>query len=208
MNPNPLQKIDSTLDFLYEELSWAYLFYFTAKALNQANQRGKMLFRNYLFASAYKATLNEAVLVLSKLVISDKDSISFEYLFNLIDQASDLFPHASKATVQSALNQHRNQLNSHQPLISQIISQRDKRLAHADRDLINQPEKMAAEPMILMDEVERCLKDLLAILSTYNNYLRQADYGLSVIQENAQRDVDYVVSIYAQGQTGVKNIKL
>lgn len=201
MTLETISKIGKTLDFLYEELSWTSLFYYSNQALYKAilvqrEQKGQSLFRNSFFAAAYEATLSESVLGLSKLLIHHKDSVSLEYLLNLIEQSTDEIPFADADEVQSSLIFHRVKLKKYQSLFRQVKSQRDKRVAHSDRNIINQPEIMLNEQPIIIDELESCLDDILSILNTYLMYTKQIEYDLSHLEARTQQDVDDLVSMY------------
>jgi len=203
MTTNQIKKIETTLDFLYEALSWTNLYYFTVKTLFQAIHDGYNLFHNSFFFTSYQAILNETLIGLSKIIVEHPDSISFDYLLNLVELSCKHFPHASKEEIQKSVTSHRHKIQSYQVLINKIKSQRDLNLAHSDRKLITQPDLIAAEPFIVLDEIEDLIEDLLTILNTYSIYLKQSEYDLSHMKGKAQQDVAYLVSIYNETLTGM-----
>jgi len=198
-----IKKIETTLDFLYETLSWTNLNYFTVKTLFQATHNGYNLFHNSFFFASYQAMLNETLIGLSKLIVEHPDSISFDYLLNLVEHSCKHFPHASKEEIQKSVTSHRQKIQNYQALTSKIKSQRDLSLAHSDRKLITQLDFIASEPFIVLDEIEDLIEYMLSMLNTYSLYLNQSEYDLSHMTERAQQDVSYLVSIYVEKLTSM-----
>jgi hypothetical protein len=198
MPNNSIDKIAATLDFLYEGLSWTQLYYCTIQTMFLATQKGYHLFHNSFFAAAYQAATNETILGLSKLLDEQKDSISFHYMFNLIEYNCKKFPYSQRDKVILSVKTHRMQILEHQTLLVSIKSQRDRILAHSDRKIINQPELLEVEPFIVFDEIQSCLDDLLVILNSYLLNIKDSEYDLTHIIKQAKQDTDYLISIYDQ----------
>lgn len=200
MMPNPTEKINTTLDFLIYELGWGFLYYYTAQTIVYESRENEKLLDNKLFFSALFASTDDAILILSRLVIPNKNSIIVDYLLNLIENNCDLLPINSKTKVLSAVRKHRIQLGDMKPFIKKIKRERDKKLANADRVQVNNPENNLSNPTFYMEEVGNFLHDLVDIVNTYNKFLSRSIVDMSNLIEETQLDVNSVLSNFLDSQ--------
>jgi len=200
MISNPIERIETTLDFLIYELGWAFLYYYTAQTIAYESRENENLLDNKLFFSAFFGSTDDAILILSRLVIDNKNSINMDYLLNLVENNCDLLPISSKANVLSAVKEHRIQLDNMEPLVNKIKRERDKKLAHADRVRVNNPENNLSNPTFYMEEVGNFLHGLIDIVNTYNKFLSRSIVDMSNLIEETQLDVNSVLSNFLDSQ--------
>lgn len=187
------QRLEETLDSLSRQLNWGWSFLTSAKALHNTDwQACARWFR----LVSYQACLNEAVLVLAKVVIEHKDSITLFYLFNQAEHTPHLFEFADADQLRDSLAEHRKAIKEHS-LLPTIKSQRDKVLAHFDKKHINDPTVITSAP-VDMTEVEHCYEQLLDIFNTYQGYYNDSELYLGLSADNIEADVHYVARLVRQ----------
>ena len=187
------QRLEDTLGFLSGQLNWGWLFLKSAKALHHTNWAAStMWFRR----AAYQACLNEAVLVLAKLVIPCEDSITFSYLLNQAENNPGLFEFAHGHQLEASVERHRQVLEEHE-LVPTIKTQRDKVLAHFDKKHINDPSVITSLP-VNMTEVESCYEELVDILNVYKGYHDDSQFHLGLVEQSVRDDVEYIATLIQQ----------
>src|SRR3989304_206108 len=78
-------ELEQILEKIDDELTRAYLYYSIARALNQKYRNNEIGAATNFFLGTYYATLREAILSISKLVLADRESITFKYLIDHIE---------------------------------------------------------------------------------------------------------------------------
>lgn len=160
----------------------------------------------YLFAAAYWACLEQSVLVLAKLTIKHRDSISIHYLLNQAENNTELFDSAAADEVVESIRDHRALLQDYATLINTARAQRDRVIAHLDRKNINDPPTILAAP-VNMNEVEECYQALLTMLNAYKGYYDDSELYLSHIDEMVQEDISYLARLMKESnRRGVHNV--
>jgi hypothetical protein len=186
----PTQRLKDTLGFLSGQLNWGWSFLSLAKALRNADW---LTSARWFRVASYNACLNEAVLILAKLAIENQQSITF---FDLLNQAEDnpnLFQFADLGDIQTTVAQHRQAIQQH-PVFPNVRTQRNKVIAHFDKQHISDPPAITSAP-VDMTEVEDCYRQLLGILNAYKGYYDNSELHLELTTQMIQDDVDYLTRL-------------
>jgi len=187
------KRLEAILECLNNELSWGVLWVQITKNLQAWYEDDQVPNARYFFAGAYEACLREFVLCFSRLVEEHCDSVSVHYLLNCAEQCAKAFPCANRDTVKKSVALHRKQLEALRPLIEDVRTQRDKVLAHLDRDHINKPTAVYAA--INLSDVERCLDEFLKIVNTYREYCGKTPYSVDLIKVEVPEDIAYLAML-------------
>jgi hypothetical protein len=163
----PEKRIERTIQALCDELFWGLRYFYAAKVLDQT----KFPLTPTLFGTFYWACLDQACLILSRMVIAKEklkdEAINVQYLFHQAGNNPSLFRFAEPGEVEQQVESHRKLLETYQPVISILEDQRDRNLAHLDRKHIKQPEWRENQPMLDLSRVEELYHDLRGVISTY-----------------------------------------
>jgi len=188
-------QIKTILDLLCNQLSEGWLYYFCAKSLNEAYEKHRITSARFFFMGTFYASLNEAILTLSKLIINHPDSISIYYLLNYAQNNPSEFQFAAPDKIKQIAEEHKLKLDSFNSLLSNIKFQRDRVLAHLDRKHVNDPDFILTNPPLDMNEVETCYKELHHILNDYNLYYNKSEFYLKNIEEEVKEDIEFLLSL-------------
>ena len=187
-------QIKTIIDLLCSQLSEGWLYYFCAKSLNEAYQKHRITSARFFFMGTFYASLNDAILTLSKLLIDHPDSISIYYLLNYAQNNSSEFRFTTPDKIKQAIESHKQKLGMYNSLLVNVKFQRDRVLAHFDRKHVNDPASILSNPPLDMDEVETCYKELHHILNDYNLYYDKSEFYLKNIEEEVKEDLEYLLS--------------
>jgi hypothetical protein len=143
----------------------------------------------------YYASLHEALLVLSKLIVDHEDSINLYYLLNQVTNNPHLLEYATHKDVQEALSEHRKTLEDYTPLRETVRIQRNRVIAHLDRKHINDPSTILSTP-VNMIELRDCYKELLEIVNVYKGFYDNSELHLTpLLDKRIEEDVDYLAEL-------------
>ncbi|RLI51185.1 MAG: hypothetical protein DRP09_19475 [Candidatus Thorarchaeota archaeon] len=190
----PHERIQDTIGFLGDQLERGWSYFQCAKSLHKADQANKLSSARYFFITVYQACLHEAVLVLSKLVIAHKDSITVFYLLDQAENNPHLFSHTTHENVDMFVKKHKELLGNYGSLIDSVRNQRDRVIAHLDRKHINDPSTISNLP-VNMVEVEKCFQDILEIINVYKKYYDNSEFCLAHAQQNIERDISFLTEL-------------
>jgi hypothetical protein len=177
----PKHRLEQTIDVLCDELYWGLRSYYAAKIVFETELR----LTPTLFDTFYFSCLDQAALILSRMVIAKKDtkddeSINLQYLANQAENKPSAFRFAKPDEVRDLLEKQAQLLEMHSPLITILKGQRDRNLAHLDRRHVNDPNWRESQTQLDFLQVERLYQDLIGIMVTYHRLF----YGGELIFEN------------------------
>lgn len=190
-----MEKIIKTLDQLAVQIEKGLVMCATSKHIRRLYKENDITSAYYLFSATYLAATESAIMAFARITIPNDDSITFQYLFNLILQKAKSFPHAPKAKVVSTVRRHKDQCVTLEPLIEKVRTQRDKMGAHLDRIFVNNPEKVFTIEPIDMTKVEEGFRLLLQIIDTYKDYAQKVELQMTPIEEGLADDIDYILRL-------------
>jgi len=190
--------IEAILECLYDELSWGVLWLQITKTLQAMYEDDQVPVARHFFAGAYHACLREFLLCFSRLTEERPDSVTIHYLLNCAEQLGKAFPCATDDDIKKSVGPHREQLAALAPLMDAVRKQRDKVLAHLDRDQINKP--TATYPAINLSDVERSFDEFLKMVNTYRGYYDGNQYSFDVVELEVAEDVAYLSALMRSAQ--------
>jgi hypothetical protein len=187
------EKLGSLLDSLSEELLRGYRCLLIAREIRDAQGERKLAPAAQFFSTVQEACMREAFLSVAKLAISERESITIEYLVNAAGQVpSKFFPFATREEIDNAIEVHRGQLEELTPVIDDLKLQRDRVLAHLDRKHVNEPETISSQS-IESQQIERCFDVFLGIINTYRRYFGETELGFEQVVNDLREEVGYLV---------------
>ncbi len=192
------EKIKRLLDNLSLELQRGVRCLQVVQTIRQARSEGYVE-EDKFFNIVLDTCMRESLLSLAKLAISEKESITIDYLLNCaLEVPSKGFRNATRAEVESSVLEHRNQLEALAPLIDDLKMQRDRVLAHLDRKHVNEPEVMSTI-QINLAEIERAFEIFGGIINTYRRY-----FGITQLSiEDMRRDLREEMAVLVHQMTQV-----
>jgi len=182
-------EIQRIIDNLSDLLTNGWLYYFCAKSLDAAYTNHEVPFSRYFFMGCYFACLNESILTLSKLLSEDPKSISIYLLLNFAKKNPEVFSFATTDELMSAVHDHAKDLRKYRKLKTNIKSQRDKKLAHLDREHIYNPTDIQKKPDLDMNEVEDCYREIHRIINAFKCFVDRSELSLLNIEEEVPKDL-------------------
>ena len=186
--------LEQTLEVIGNQFYQAWLYFYAAKHLEQADLMGCL---RYLYSAVYWACIDDAILVFSRLLLKNPDSVTLHNLLYIAENQSTLFKFATPEIIKESVANSRVQLEGFTPLFEVIKTQRDKMLAHLDKKHVNDLDDILAIPLINFYEVENCLHETLKIFNVYKGFYDQSKLYLGDVEDNLREDVEYLSSLIA-----------
>jgi hypothetical protein len=187
------EKLESLLDNLSQELLRGHRCLQVAREIRNARGQAKLARSSQFFSTVQEACMREAFLSLAKLAISEKESITIEYLLNAASQVpSKSFPFATRKEIDHSVEMHRKQLEELTPVVDGLKLQRDRVLAHLDRKHVNEPEAISSQS-IETQQIERCFSVFLEIINTYRRYFGETELSFEEVEKDLREEVVYLV---------------
>jgi hypothetical protein len=187
------EKIQEIIDRLFGQLVQGTIYFYCSKSLHEAFQEGGLIRWSYLFNGVYLASVNEAVLALSRVVIEDESSITIHYLFNYAEHNPRLFSSQEIEDVRRSAETHKKRLQKYEQLIQSVKEQRDRVLAHLDKKHVNDPSALFSYPQgVNLTELGECLQELLDIFNFYAGYYDRG-FDPGHLKEAISGDVDVLL---------------
>ncbi len=182
-------EVQQILDNLSDLLTNGWLYYFCAKSLDAAYTKEEVPFSPYFFMGCYFACLNESILTLSKLLSEGPKSISIGLLLKFAKKNPEMFPFVNKDDLMRAVKDHEKDLKKYEQLKNNIKFQRDKKLAHLDREHIYNPTKILKNPDLDMNQVEDCYREIHRIINAFKCFVDASELSLLNIEEEVPKDL-------------------
>jgi hypothetical protein len=157
-----LQEIAASLS---DQLTRGWAALRVTRQIEVARRNGPLAGTRSLFSTIDDACVESAILALARLVVSHKDSISVVYLLNCMQHSPSAFPISQREIVMDAVTQHQRQLEALQPLVERVKDHRDRTIAHLDKRTVNRRDMLHTHPPPTLDEVERALVSIAAVLN-------------------------------------------
>ena len=160
------QRLEQTIDALNDELRWGLRCFHAAKVIDKTDLR----LRSHLFEIFYFSCLDQASLILSRLVIArtrDDDSINLQYLANQAGNKPSLFRYAKAGELRNLAHEQERLFELHRPLIDLLKDQRDQNIAHLDRRHVNDPDWRRSQAQIDFAQAAKLYQDLIGVMTTY-----------------------------------------
>ena len=187
------EKLESLLHSLSEELLRGYRCLLIAREISDAQRERKLTRAPQFFSTIQEACMREAFLSVAKLAISERESITIEYLLNAAGQVpSKSFPFATREEIDRSIELHRQQLAQLSPLIDDLKLQRDRVLAHLDRKHVNEPQAIYSQS-IQTQQIEQCFDVFLRIINTYRRYFGSTELSFEGVERDIRKEVGYLV---------------
>ncbi len=155
----------------------------------------RFFIHGYFFMGCYLACLNESILTLSKLLSEDPNSISIYLLLNFAEKNPEVFSFVTTDDLMRAINDHRKDLRKYKKLKNNIKFQRNKKLAHLDREHIYNPSKILKIPDLDMNEVEYCYREIHRIINAFKCFVDSIELSLLNIEEEVPNDLVYLLKL-------------
>lgn len=191
VSENP--KIETILKFLSDEIFRALLYNSIAKVLRDNFDNPQFTMARTFFLGSYYACLRECLITVSKIIISDRDSISIQYLINYAEQNTNEFNMANPQQVRELSAKFRDELPEFEEFAKKLKILRDKELAHIDKKSIYDPKSIIPRP-IEFYELDTCIDHLKRIINKYmllyNSTLTFYPDFYNLVQE----EVDLIIS--------------
>jgi hypothetical protein len=133
------KRIAEALEILRAELlDLGCFFVLTEKTGQEADQLGAA--QAEVFPSVHQAAWRALLIGLAGLLSTDQESITLVYLLDLATNHPYGFNEVSPDELRTVVDKARGELRSYSYLEQRLRAIRDRRLAHVDRKLINEPE--------------------------------------------------------------------
>lgn len=173
--------------------------YFVAKQVHESREKKRIASLVYFFNTVELSCQETTILALSKLLVTNKDSITIPYLLDYAGRNPLAFPKANDQLLPEVISRHREQLNELEPLINRIKKQRDKTIAHLDKLHVSNPSTIANTFFIDFLQVEKIFKDLQQLINEYGEYLEPPFSFLQDIPKpSVIEDVEYLTQLIEQ----------
>lgn len=187
------EKVKKVQKFLFGQITQGLGYFYCARSLHQAFQRNRFMRASNFFYWAYQATEREAIMALARIIKEHPDSITIDYLFNLVENNPHLFSPDNPGSVRQAVANHRARLEKYQSLIESVCEQRDRVGAHLDKKHVNNPADLFVHPQgVNLTELGDCLWEVLDILNFYADYYG-TEFDPSNLESAIAGDVDILM---------------
>jgi hypothetical protein len=190
-----LAKLQDILHQLSDQLFRAWSVFLVAKHVDGALNRDQVMNAHYFLVAIYVGCTESAILALTKLARSHKDSIHVEYLLNYCELRPQLFSGVDRQEVLRTVAEHRQQLERVKPLIDHITMWRNQAVAYLDRKYINDSTSMASRPPIDMVKVEEVFVLLQGIINAYRGYLGASLIRLDEYEVKMAENWEYLMAL-------------
>ncbi len=189
----PPEQIETIIQALCDELFWGLRTLYAYKALDQTDSR----LTPTLFDTFYFACMDQACLILSRLVIVQKDdSVNVQYLLEQAKGNAQLFRFSKPDEIEGLVETHSKLLESYKPVIDVLREQRNKNLAHLDRKHVKQPGWRENQTGLDLDRVEQLYCDLIGVISTYHRMFYGGEFDFGDWQAISKEEVETLISFY------------
>ena len=196
----PEQRIERTIQALCDELTWGLRFFYANKALHESELR----ITPTLFDTFYWSCLDQAGLILSRIVIAkvkDDDSVNVSYLLGYARNNPELFHFAKPGEVEKLVKTHLALLESYKSDIGILEDQRDRNLAHLDRKHVNQPDWRENQTQLDLDRVEQLYRDLISMMATYHRLFYGGEIDFGDWQTISKEEVETLINFFEAYQS-------
>jgi hypothetical protein len=192
----PEKRIEGTIQALCDELYWGLRYFYAAKVLDET----KLMLTPTLFGTFYWACLDQAGLILSRMVVAKEklkdEAINVQYLFHQAVNNPSLFRYAKTGEIEKLVESHQKLLEAYQPVINILEDQRDRNLAHLDRKHIKQPEWRENQPMLDLDRVEELYRDLVGVITIYHRLFFDGEFNFGDWYSASQSEVKTLIDYF------------
>ena len=186
------KRLEAILESLRVELHWGVLCLQITKALQATYEDKGVPAAEHFFEGAYYACLRESLLCFSRL--TEPSGLGIHCLLNCAqNMPKKAFAFAKPGDIQRSVDRHRQRVAALRPLVDCVKEQRDKVLAHLDRNHINKPKHL--HPEITLSKVERSLDEFLEIVNKYKEYYDGTEYSLDDVRLGAADDIAYLARL-------------
>lgn len=183
------EKLEQIIKKITDEINRASRYFYTERVINDKFSEGEISTSRTFFETALFAFRRVTILAISRLVENDAESITFNYLFDHIENHPRIFKHADKKGVKKLLTAQRIHFNKYSDLFESVRSLRDRELAHFDRKHINDPSAIIPKPIELL-EIEQSLKVLLEIVNEITVAYNGTTLSFEWIEEFIRKDIE------------------
>jgi hypothetical protein len=198
MTPDAANPPDSRVAEAVEELSNDFIEGYAAfqvyKYLISVRHSGGFRAYSLFFTAVTLSCRDTALLKLAKLLIPHKDSISAEYVLNLAERHAGTFHQEPKKAVLDQIQHQKRKLMMLDPTVVVLKQLRDKRLAHLDRALINNPTSVLDSDPIDVASTEHAYRRVHEVLNVVRHFAANKDFRLESLEINLKVDMEGIFS--------------
>jgi hypothetical protein len=162
------RQITGVLEILCRELEKLRHFYVIVQEISHKISSSEDEGRDFV-CSIYEAAWRAFLIGLAGLTSTDQESITINYLLDLAANHPHSFRFSDQKSIQEFIARSRGMLLQLDPIERKLRSERDRRLAHLDRKLINEPDLFEADN-IRLEDADHVLEIAEQIVSTLYLY--------------------------------------
>lgn len=181
------------LDILSTELSNGFLYCNIFKLLDE-EYTGKT--SDQLLDAIRSAAFKESILCIAKLVETNEEGITIDYLLNNAENHPRIFKFSTPEEIRELVSMHRKEIIKRSTVFKRVRLFRDKELVHLDRKLINQPSSVDSN-FIDLNDLRDCLDYLYNALNDFSRAFQNKPLDVSSQFALVQKDVQLVSSLFA-----------
>ena len=189
------EKILDIIGYLSNQMVRGWSAFLVAKNIHLAYQEGRISSSVFFFTATYQASIEAAFLTLSRILLKNRDSISFEYLLDVVSDNKSTYPPGYKENVLKTITNHKQELEQFASFRETLKTQRDKISAHLDREFVNNPGSISLIPPLDFNEGAKAFKFLLKVINAYKGYFDASVLLLSSLDSDIPEDIEYLLNL-------------
>jgi len=192
----PDEKARDLIGHIQHQIAKGWGRYLVAKYVHSARASKSVNSLHWLLGITEDATIEAAILALSRIVVSHKSSISVEYLLDYLEQNPSAFSHVGTDALRKQVATDRKDLAAIAKTIENIKEQRDRTIAHLDKLHVNDPEAVYSHPPLQYQELDQVFMLLLRIVNHYTGLMRPSEeFTLAQMESGITGDIDYLTKL-------------
>jgi hypothetical protein len=188
-------QIAKVLEVLRLELAYlgrCYVFIEQMVSQSELRDDHELFVETYIHEASWRGLL----IGLAGMLSTDQESITLGYLMDLASNHPYDFKYCSAEQLKNKVDQARKSLESLDKVESRLRAIRDRRLAHVDRKLINEPEAMHSLK-ISNSEAHEVLLVIEEVFSTFYRAFHGEEIALQTERHNFQMALDEAIGLDA-----------
>lgn len=192
----PDEKAKQLIGHIMHQLNKGWGRHLVAKHVHEIRASKAINSLHWFLGITEDASIESAILALSRIVVPQRSSISIQYLLNYLEQNPSAFSHISVDTLREQVAVDKKSLETVSTVIENIKEQRDRTVTHLDRRHVDNPAAVYNHPPLNYQEVEKVFMLLLEIINHYNSYMKPStEFILHQIDVGIAEDIRYLSRI-------------
>lgn len=171
-----ISDVETVLESLRSQLRDAQVHLSTASRLREKvveEETGASDLRRFdpFFPLTYKAHMDAALMSVFRVADKRSDAVSIRHFFGVVRKNAGAFKHATAQDIRKSVDADEEKFEEVEDLVYNLREHRRKIHAHLSQEYIDDPESFHQENPLSLDEIQKAIDQLDAILRPYTKYI-------------------------------------